>query len=366
MPATKHAASGGCSKCRYSARGCARCVADFIPKSVKVLQKAPEKYAAAVAKMKSPKSASKPRGRPPKSSTAAGGGNTPKTPKARAKPPPSAAATPTSMTSPPSPLGRNDSLANQRLSVRSAMPPPAPRDASLKRKERSVNPLSRDYVSPAAAADDCENDAPTHSPTRRRVVNPNGGPGGKTLLANVAGAAAGTPSSSTYATPILSTALGNKLSRRRATTPQQHVRWAEPIHHTYEGDPIPMSTLSSADSEKGGQGRGGIGRGNTTDDNGCGGAGGGAETTAASLFDGYDAADAAVISHVGSYGELGMGDLFIGSFPPELRDALAGEEDGGGGKGEGCEAATREQCGFASAAARGLSQAVGNLRGMLS
>ena len=123
----------GCSKCRYAARGCRRCVENFVPASAVRAAKAAEKYGPPAQPLKPVDAnapAKRPRGRPPGSKNKRDSGTHPKTPALKAAAEAKAAAG--ALLSPPS-AAKSEKRAREEdeddAHARAHRPAPAPAPA---------------------------------------------------------------------------------------------------------------------------------------------------------------------------------------------------------------------------------------------
>ena len=123
----------GCSKCRYAARGCRRCVENFVPASTVRAAKAAEKYGPPAQPLKPVDAnapAKRPRGRPPGSKNKRDSGTHPKTPALKAATAAKAAAR--AILSPPS-AAKSEKRAREEVEddahARARRPAPAPAHA---------------------------------------------------------------------------------------------------------------------------------------------------------------------------------------------------------------------------------------------
>ena len=140
----------GCSKCRYAARGCRRCVENFVPASAVRAAKAAEKYGPPAQPLKPVDAnapAKRPRGRPPGSKNKRDSGTHPKTPALKAATEAKAAAR--AILSPPS-AAKSEKRAREEVEddahARARRPAPAPAHA------QAPTPAPAQAPTPAPAA----------------------------------------------------------------------------------------------------------------------------------------------------------------------------------------------------------------------
>ena len=137
-------AMAGCSKCRYAARGCRRCVENFVPASTVRAAKAAEKYGPPAQPLKPVDAnapAKRPRGRPPGSKNKRDSGTHPKTPALKAATAAKAAACARSSPRPPPPSPRNARARRLKTTrTRAPVDPPQPPHTPRPRPPRPPRP----------------------------------------------------------------------------------------------------------------------------------------------------------------------------------------------------------------------------------
>jgi hypothetical protein len=144
----------GCSKCRYAARGCRRCVENFVPASAVRAAKAAEKYGPPAQPLKPVDAnapAKRPRGRPPGSKNKRDSGTHPKTPALKAAAEAKAAAG--ALLSPPS-AAKSEKRAREededQAHARAHRPAPAPAQAPAQAPASAPAPTPAPAPAPAA------------------------------------------------------------------------------------------------------------------------------------------------------------------------------------------------------------------------
>lgn len=146
----------GCSKCRYAARGCRRCVENFVPASAVRAAKAAEKYGPPAQPLKPVDAnapAKRPRGRPPGSKNKRDSGTHPKTPALKAAA--EAKATAGALLSPPS-AAKSEKRAREedddQAHARAHRPAPAPAQAPAPTQAQAPAQAQAPTPAPAPAA----------------------------------------------------------------------------------------------------------------------------------------------------------------------------------------------------------------------